>query len=90
METRWVGGVSRQHSELPAKRKVHPYHSRYQILRIRGQASLQHPGCEANLYDLRFPVTGESGDFPAVDLEHKGEPCPHFNINPAFIPQAQN
>lgn len=45
---------------------------------------------EANLYDLRFPVTGESGDFPAVDLEHKGEPCPHFNINPAFIPQAQN
>jgi hypothetical protein len=45
---------------------------------------------EANLYDLRFPVTGESGDFPAVDIEHQGELCQHFKINPAFIPEAKD
>jgi hypothetical protein len=43
-----------------------------------------------NLYDMRFPVNGESGDFPAIDLEHQGQPCPHFNINPATIPQARD
>ncbi|MCQ2994985.1 hypothetical protein NLO95_12755 [Pseudomonas syringae] len=45
---------------------------------------------EANLYDLRVPVTGENGDFPAIDLEHLGEQCPHFNINPASLPKAQD
>jgi hypothetical protein len=44
---------------------------------------------DTNLYDLRFPATGESGDFPAIDLEHRGQQCTHFNINPASIPQAQ-
>ncbi|MCD5970998.1 toxin VasX [Pseudomonas quasicaspiana] len=45
---------------------------------------------EANLYDLRVPVTGKNGDFPAIDLEHQGEQCPHFNINPASLPKAQD
>jgi hypothetical protein len=45
---------------------------------------------EANLYDLRFPVTGGSGDFPDVILEPQGEQCSYFNINPALMSQAQN
>lgn len=45
---------------------------------------------EANLYDLRFPVTGGGGDFPDVILEPQGEQCSYFNINPALMSQAQN
>lgn len=45
---------------------------------------------EANLYDLRFPVTGESGDFPDAILEPQGEQCSYFNINPALMSQAQD
>ncbi|HEX8592582.1 MAG TPA: toxin VasX [Pseudomonas sp.] len=43
---------------------------------------------EANLYDLRFPVIGESGDFPVRDMTHQGDECPYFRIQPALMPQA--
>jgi hypothetical protein len=45
---------------------------------------------EANLYDLRFPVTGESGNFPAYTLTRQGEECRYFGIDPALMQQADN
>ncbi|MCQ2999615.1 hypothetical protein NLO98_07585 [Pseudomonas syringae] len=41
-------------------------------------------------YDVRFQLTGESGDFPAVDIEHQGDQCPHFGIYPATMPSGKN
>ncbi|MGV6393289.1 hypothetical protein ACTUVN_001185 [Pseudomonas caspiana] len=41
---------------------------------------------EANVYEVRFPVTGESGAFPAVDLDPPGEQCEYFKINPDLMP----
>jgi hypothetical protein len=45
---------------------------------------------DANLYKVRFPVIGESGDFPNVSLEPQGEECPYFKIYPALMPEAQD
>jgi len=41
---------------------------------------------EASVYEVRFPVSGESGDFPAVDLDPSGEQCEYFKINPDLMP----
>jgi len=41
---------------------------------------------EANVYEVRFPVTGESGDYPAMDLDPPGEQCEYFKINPDLMP----
>jgi len=40
---------------------------------------------EANVYEVRFPVVGESGDFPTVYLDPPGE-CEYFKINPDLLP----
>ncbi|WP_426141568.1 hypothetical protein [Pseudomonas sp. DWP3-1-2] len=40
---------------------------------------------EGNLYDLRFPVTGESGHFPIQQITRQGEECAYFRIDPALI-----
>jgi hypothetical protein len=45
---------------------------------------------DTNWYQVRFPVTGKSGDFPDVSLEPQGEKCEYFNINPGLIPLGQN
>ncbi len=45
---------------------------------------------EGHSYDVRFQLTGESGDFPAVDIEHQGDQCPHFSIYPATMPSGKN
>ncbi|EPJ90010.1 hypothetical protein CFII64_02796 [Pseudomonas sp. CFII64] len=45
---------------------------------------------EANLYDLRFPVTGETGNFPARTIPRQGEECRYFQIDPALMQQAEN
>src|SRR5690606_21792603 len=45
---------------------------------------------EANLYDLRFPVTGESGNFPDRAITRQGEECRYFGIDPALMQQADN
>lgn len=45
---------------------------------------------EANLYDVRFPVTAESGDFPIRDITRRGEECPYFRIEPALMPRADH
>jgi len=45
---------------------------------------------EANVYEVRFPVTGESGDFPAVDLDPPGDQCEYFKINPDLMPGVKN
>jgi len=45
---------------------------------------------EANLYDLRFPVTGETGNFPARTIPRQGEECRYFGIDPALMQQAEN
>jgi len=44
---------------------------------------------EANVYEVRFPALGESGDFPAVDLDPPGEQCEYFKINPDLIPEVK-
>jgi len=44
---------------------------------------------EANVYEVRFPVSGESGDFPAVDLDPLGEQCEYFKINPDLMPEVK-
>jgi len=41
---------------------------------------------EANVYEVRVPVLGENGDFPAVDLDPPGEQCEYFKINPDLMP----
>jgi len=41
---------------------------------------------EANVYEVRFPVLGENGDFPAVDLDPPGDQCEYFKINPDLMP----
>ncbi len=41
---------------------------------------------EANVYEVRFPVLGESGDFPAVNLDPPGK-CEYFKINPDLMPE---
>jgi hypothetical protein len=38
----------------------------------------------------RFAVIGETGEFPDVHLEPKGEECPYFKIYPALMPEAQD
>jgi hypothetical protein len=43
---------------------------------------------EANLYDLRFPVTGESGNFPVHTITRQGEECRYYRIDPALMQQA--
>jgi len=40
---------------------------------------------EANVYEVRFPVFGESGDFPALDLDPPGEQCEYFAIHPDLM-----
>jgi hypothetical protein len=44
---------------------------------------------EANVYEVRFPITGESGDFPAVDLDPPGDQCEYFKINPGLMPEVK-
>ncbi|MCQ2998314.1 hypothetical protein NLO98_00905 [Pseudomonas syringae] len=44
---------------------------------------------EANVYEVRFPVFGESGDFPAVDLDPPGEQCEYFAIHPDLMPEVK-
>jgi len=41
---------------------------------------------EANVYEVRFPVLDEIGDFPAVDLDPPGQQCEYFKINPDLLP----
>ncbi|SQF93973.1 membrane protein [Paucimonas lemoignei] len=43
---------------------------------------------EANVYEVRFPVLDESGDFPAVDLDPPGE-CEYFKIHPDLMPEVK-
>ena len=45
---------------------------------------------EANLYDLSFPVIGESGNFPVRTISRQGEECRYFRIDPALMQQADN
>ncbi|MCD5988270.1 hypothetical protein KDX30_10180 [Pseudomonas sp. CDFA 553] len=45
---------------------------------------------EGHSYDVRFQLTGEIGDFPAVDIEHQGDQCPHFGIYLATMPSGKN
>jgi len=45
---------------------------------------------EANLYDVRFPVTGETGNFPVRDITRQGEECRYFRIDPPLIEEADN
>jgi hypothetical protein len=42
---------------------------------------------EANLYDISFPTSAASGDFPVRDMIHQGDECPYFRIEPALMPQ---
>jgi hypothetical protein len=42
---------------------------------------------EANLYDISFPTSAASGDFPVRDMTHQGDECPYFRIQPALMPQ---
>ncbi|MCQ2993669.1 hypothetical protein NLO95_05990 [Pseudomonas syringae] len=44
---------------------------------------------EANVYEVRFPVFGESGDFPAIDLDPPGEQCEYFAIHPGLMPEVK-
>lgn len=44
---------------------------------------------EANVYEVRFPVLGESGYFPAVDLDPPGEQCEYFKIDPDLMPEVK-
>ncbi|MFK7700779.1 hypothetical protein [Pseudomonas caspiana] len=44
---------------------------------------------EANVYEVCFPVFGESGDFPAVDLDPLGEQCEYFAIHPDLMPEVK-
>ncbi|WP_349972806.1 toxin VasX [Pseudomonas caspiana] len=44
---------------------------------------------EANVYEVCFPVFGESGDFPAVDLDPPGEQCEYFAIHPDLMPEVK-
>ncbi|WP_426111697.1 toxin VasX [Pseudomonas sp. DSP3-2-2] len=45
---------------------------------------------EANLYDLNFPVIGESGNFPVRTISRQGEECRYFRIDPALMPELDN
>ncbi|MCD5971443.1 toxin VasX [Pseudomonas quasicaspiana] len=44
---------------------------------------------EANVYEVRFPVFGESGDFPALDLDPPGEQCKYFAIHPDLMSEVK-
>jgi hypothetical protein len=44
---------------------------------------------EANVYEVRFPVFDETGDFPAVDLDPPGEQCEYFAIHPDLMPEVK-
>ncbi|MFK7700950.1 toxin VasX [Pseudomonas caspiana] len=44
---------------------------------------------EANVYEVCFPMFGESGDFPAVDLDPPGEQCEYFAIHPDLMPEVK-
>ncbi len=45
---------------------------------------------EGSAYNLRFPLTGEVGEFPAFDQDHQGEECQCFNIVLAELVQDEN
>jgi hypothetical protein len=60
------------------------------VLSIQLGHQLANGMCEATIYHVRFPESGESGNFPAESLEPHCEQSPYFNIDPAYMSAEQN